>query len=92
MCDCIATVFQVLLYLTAAALPAVGLIRVYVRAKIRADKFKALGGPTFGGFDAAMSEQFLAIERAPIVAINDAVLIGAGLLAGTIASIWSLFT
>jgi hypothetical protein len=90
----LSVILQVILFALAAILPIIGLVRLLVGAQQSLRKAKAtVLEPIPGLYEV---DPFLALvdERAPRretkQLIWDLALVGAGLLAGSVASIWSL--
>jgi len=84
------------LFVAAAALPVIGLFRVYRRSKEDAADFAAAvktvddAGPSMGHFDVMVNSWYRSQKRGPSIARVEAVLVGSGLLCGLVASVWAV--
>lgn len=87
----------VVLYVMAAALPLLGLGRLFFLARrearpvTQAQAPKSGSGVSYGQVQAAMPAMVEAVMRRPQAVVWDFGFIGAGVVCGAVASIWSLY-
>lgn len=87
---------MIALFVASAVLPGIALTRVYKKSVDESREYKSAPSvddgsvPTIAQFNVMVSFLHRAQQRGPVVALRDALLVGAGLVMGTAASIWAV--